>query len=208
MTLRPLFTALGCAAIACLSGCDNRLDVLEPLDGSGGLLASPFVLDDFEDGDTKSLSIPGGYWYFQPDGTCSGVFPSEFTPDRPGNSHAMHTRGGGCTSWGSLLGLDLGGSGDVFDASGFDALRFWARAEPGFATTINVSLLNPQHFDTVIELDTEWQQFVLPLDGFMFNDKPPAQPYDPSKFTHLQFFVFSEAPFDYWLDDVAFVRGE
>ena len=177
--------------------------------GAGGSLpVSPALLDDFEDGDTKSLGIDEGYWYFRPDGTCTGVFASELTADRAGSTHSMRTRGGGCTEWGSLLGLDLGGSGDVYDASSFDALRFWARAEPGFATTINVSLLNPQHFDTVIGLGAEWQEYVLPLDGFTFNDRPPAQPYDPSKFTHLQFFVFSEEPFDYWIDDVAFVRAE
>jgi hypothetical protein len=179
--------------------------------GAGGSeLPSPFVLDDFEDGDTQSLSIPEGYWYFEPDPTCSGSFVIETTAGHPDMTHAIRARGGGCTDWGALLGLDLGGTapGDSFDASSFDALRLWARAEPGSVAELSVSLMDPQHFDTVIEVSAEWQEFVLPLDGFMFNDQGPEPPYDVSRFTHLQFFVFSPESFDFWLDDIAFVRSE
>ena len=213
MARRSRFTLLGIFAVACLSACnDGRLDVLEPLDGTGGPLASPFVLDDFEDGNTESLSISEGYWYFSPDPdpTCSGWFVIETTAGHDDTTHAIRTRGGGCTAWGALVGLDLGGSSDTdtFDASSFDALALWARAEPGSVTELSVSLMDPQHFDTVIDLGTEWQEFVLPLDGFAFNDQGTEQPYDVSRFTHLQFFVFSPDNFDFWLDDIAFVRTE
>lgn len=172
-------------------------------------LPSPFVLDDFEDGDTRSPNIPQGYWYFQTDEACdSGWLSVENTADRPGNAHAIRARGGNCTNWGALLGLDLGLTGETFDATSFDELRLWARAEPGSFATISVSLLDPRHFDTVIDLTTEWQQFVLPLDGFAYNDLGPDQPFDLAVLTHLQFFVFSDAAFDFWLDDLAFVRSE
>ena len=139
--------------------------------GNAGISGtSPFVLDDFEDGDTQSLNIPEGYWYFQPDGTCSGSFGIEVTSGSSGSTHAIRARGGGCTDWGALLGLDLGGTGQTFDASSFDALRFWARAEPGSHAELSVSLLDPVHFDTAITLTSEWQEFVLPLDDFVFND--------------------------------------
>jgi hypothetical protein len=167
---------------------------------------SPFVLDDFEDGDTESLSIVEGYWYFQPDTTCTGVFGVEIVTARPGNTHAIRARGGGCSAWGALLGLDLGGAGDAFDASSFGALRLWSRAEVGSFSTISVSLLDPLHFDTTIDLTTDWSDYVLPLDGFSFNDEGGVQPFDRDALTHLQFFVFSDTSFDFWLDDVAFVR--
>jgi len=168
--------------------------------------ASPFLLDDFEDGDTQSL-IPEGYWYFQPDGTCSGSFGIEVTSGSSGSTHAIRVRGGGCTDWGALLGLDLGGTGQTFDASSFDALRFWARAEPGSDSELSVSLLDPVHFDTPITLADEWREFVLPLDDFVFNDtgETPLR-FDRNALTHLQFFVFSALPIDFWLDDVAFVN--
>ena len=211
MARRTPFTLLALLAIACLSACDDgQLDVLEPHDGTGGLLASPFVLDDFEDSNTESLNIADGYWYLErdPTSTCRGSFPIETTAGHDGTTHALRTLGGGCTAWGALLGLDLGGSSDTdsFDASSFDALRLWARAEPGSVTELSVSLLDPQHFDTVVELGTEWQELVLPLDGFVFNDQGSEEPYDVSRLTHLQIFVFSADDFDFWLDDIAFVR--
>jgi hypothetical protein len=171
-------------------------------------LPSPFVLDDFEDGDTQSLNIPEGFWYSQPDSTCSAPFGIETVVGRADNTHAIRTRGGVCTDWGALLGLDLGGTIETFDASSFDALRFSLRVEAGTPTELNVSLHTPVHFDTVIDATTEWQEFVLPLDGFFFNDRPPEQAFDVSRLTHLQFFVFSPEPFDFWLDDIAFVRSE
>ncbi len=212
MASRTLFALLASFGVACLSACNGgRLDVLEPLESGslGGSLPSPYVLDDFEDGDTRSLSIPEGYWYFEPDPTCSGSFVIETTAGHDDITHAIRTRGGGCNAWGALVGLDLGsGETDTFDASSFDAIRLWARAEPGSVTELNVSLMDPQHFNTVIEVSTEWQEFVLPLDGFMFNDQPPEQPYDLTRFTHFQVFVFSADAFDFWLDDLAFVRSE
>jgi hypothetical protein len=180
--------------------------------GSGGRssLPSPFVIDDFEDGNTESLSIRQGYWYSTPDESeaCSAYFRIEAIVDRPSNTHAIRAQGGNCTEWGSLLGLDLGGTVLTFDASSFDELRFWARADPGSETSVSVSLMDPRHFDTAVELTDEWREYVLPLDGFVFNDQGTEEPFDPDVLTHLQFFIFAPGAVDYWLDDIAFVRSE
>jgi hypothetical protein len=176
---------------------------------SGSHLPSPFLLDDFEDSDTKSPNIPEGYWYFRKDGACtSGWLAVEMTQGELGQTHAIRSRGEGCGNWGALLGLDLGYEAGMFDASSFDALRLWARAEPGSFAQVSVSLLDPLHFDTLIVLDAEWREFVLPLDAFVFNDREPEEPFDVDRLTHLQFFVFSPDAFDFWLDDLAFVRFE
>lgn len=205
-----LFVLLAVFAATGAFACDSELRALERDDeGSDDPPRSPFVLDDFEDGDTQSLNIPEGYWYFRPDETCSsGSFVIEATPERVENTHAIRARGGGCTAWGALLGLDLGGSGETFDASSFDALRLWARAEAGTVSTLSVSLLDPEHFDFIVEVSADWQELTLPLDDFAYNDDEVERPHDASRFTHLQFFVFSAEPFDFWLDDVAFVRSE
>jgi len=199
LALLTALLALGCQ--------DGHLDVLRATPAAGAM-ASPFVLDDFEDGDTQSLSIADGYWYFEPDATCSGGFGIEVVAGRSESTHAVRARGSGCSEWGALLGLDLGGVGETFDASSFQELRFWARAEPGSFATISVSLLDPAHFDTDIALTGEWQEYVLPLDSFRFNDRGAAQAFDTGALTHLQFFAFTEAAFDFWLDDLAFVRTE
>jgi hypothetical protein len=177
---------------------------------NGSTLPSPFLLDDFEDdSDTKSPNIPEGYWYFETDGACtSGWLAVEMTQTELGGTRAIRSRGGGCRNWGALLGLDLGYEAGMFDASSFDAIRLWARAEPGSTTEVSVSLLDPLHFDTLIQLDAEWREFVLPLDAFVFNDQEPEEPFDVDRLTHLQFFVFSPDAFDFWLDDLTFVRFE
>jgi hypothetical protein len=208
-TLRFAIVLAASTATGALA-CDGELDVIERASSGapGAVPSAPFVLDDFEDGDTQSSSIPEGYWYFTPDGTCSGAFSIEPTPERAPNTHAIRFRGGGCTAWGALLGLDLGGAGPSFDASSLDALRLSARAEAGSVTALSVSLLDPQHFDVTLELGTDWRDVSLPFGDFTFNDNGAEEPFDTSGLTHLQFFVFSAEPFDIWLDDLAFVRSE
>ena len=197
---------------------DGRLDVFQPsLDSGasgaggfagqptggsgGGAPASPFVLDDFEDGDTQSF-IRDGFWYLKPDDTCTGSFGIELVTDRPGSGRAIRARGGGCMSWGALLGLDLGGTDTPFDGSSFGLLRFWARAEPETVAELTVSLLDPLHFNAPIDMTSSWREYALALDGFAFEDQGPARPLDSSALTHLQFFVFSSESFDFWLDDL------
>jgi hypothetical protein len=174
--------------------------------GSAGTLPmSPFAIDDFEDGNTESL-ILGGYWYGKPDPTCTIPFSIEDITDRPGSTRAIRAHGGGCTAWGAFLGVDLRGSDPKFDTSSFTTLRFWARAEPGSVTELTVSLLEQAHFNTAIELTSDWQEFLLPLSGFEFDDAGDPRPLDRAAVEHLQFFVLSSASFDFWIDDVAFVR--
>lgn len=231
-TFRLASVAAGCLALL-LAGCsDGQLETFEIVGaggdqggpgvagasasagsadqsngGTGGsALVSPFVLDDFEDGDTVSF-IPGGVWYLQPDATCAPLYGCELVTDRPGSRRAMRARGGGCTIWGALLGLDLGVTPDQFDASSFQELRFWARASPGSEMELSVHLLDPLHFSTRIELTSDFREYRLPFDGFIFDDEGAPQVFDPSVLTHLQFFVLSSEDFDFWLDDVAFERS-
>jgi hypothetical protein len=231
-TLRFALVLAVSAATGVLA-CDGELEVIERANQDGGAAApsggsagsaptggapgagsagaagaAPFVLDDFEDGDTQSSNISEGYWYSRPDGTCSVGLSIESTPERAPNTHAIRFRGGGCTAWGALLGLDLGGAGESFDASSFDSLRFSVRAEAGSVTTLNVSLLDPLHFDVMLEASTDWRDVSLPFSGFTFNEAGPEEPFDTDRLTHLQFFVFSPESFDIWLDDLAFVRAE
>jgi hypothetical protein len=171
--------------------------------GRDGSLPSPFLLDDFEDGDTKSANIPDGYWYVQTDRECDDTILSIEATEGPfDETQAIRVRGDGCRDFGALLGLDL----DSFDASSFDALRLWARAESDEETEVSVSLLAPNHFDAAIRLDGEWREFEIPFDEFMFNDREPEDGFDIERLEHLQFFIVDRGAFDYWLDDLAFVR--
>jgi hypothetical protein len=167
--------------------------------------SGPLLIDDFEDQDRQS-SASDGDWYQSADGTGTANFGPEPVTDRPGSTFAVHAFGGGFTVWGSLLGVDLAGSKTHFDATGYEALRFWARAAPHSTRTLTVSLLdkNDNHYQTEIQLGEVWSEYVLPFR----NAKVPegAPPFDPATLWHLQFFILNTAePFDFWLDDLTFI---
>lgn len=163
------------------------------------------LLDDFEDGDTEALE--DGWWYVQHDGTATApTLVIEASNDRMGSVYALHTFGGGFSSWGMFIGLDL--PGPIFDASGYGALRFLARAEAPSTRTIDVQFLdanNRDHFGVQIELGTGWQQFVLPLEEFVYLDQEGPRAFNPANVSQILFFVLSSEDFDFWLDDVGFV---
>lgn len=170
--------------------------------GAGGnpTATEPLLIDDFEDGNTQCVATDG-YWYLVNDGT--GWQELTFAPPSEWSSQALHMRGGGFTQWGMALGLDLPGSLGVFDASAYRELRFQARAEPGSTTDIEVHVLESDlHFSAKVALTAAWSEYVLPLGSMLSTAGDPARPLDPTAISALQFFVLSDAPFDYWLDDV------
>lgn len=201
MSVRHVLGFLALGLVACI---DGRLDLIH--ERSSAEPPSPFVLDDFEDGDTQSPTIAEGYWYFQPDGTCTGSFGVELDVDSAEGNRAIRARGGDCTDWGALLGLDLSNT-ETFDASSFDELRFRARTQPGVVLELTVSFLNPSHFDASVEATGEWTEYALPLDDFTLDGGGSSEPFDRSALTHLQFFVLSASTFDFWLDEVTLVRS-
>lgn len=171
--------------------------------GAGTPMATePLLIDDFEDGNTQCIAT-SGFWYLVNDGT--GVQEMTFATPADRSSQALHLRGGGFTQWGMALGLDIAGSHPVFDASAYSELRFQARAEPGATTDIEVHILESDlHFSAKVALTPDWSEFVLPLGSMLSTAGDPARPLDPTAIAAIQFFVLSDATFDYWLDDVVF----
>lgn len=176
--------------------------------GGGGdpVATEPLLIDDFEDGNTQCLAT-AGYWYFVNDGTgWQDQITFGAAPEQNPTTQALHMRGGGFRQWGTALGLDLAGSYPVFDASAYGGLRFHARAEPGSTTELEVHVLESGlHFSAKVALTSEWSEFVLPLGAMLPTAGDPPRPLDRAAIAAIQFFVLSDAPFDYWLDDVALV---
>ncbi len=163
----------------------------------------PLLIDDFEDGNTQCLAT-SGYWYLVNDGTgWQEQITFGVAPERSPATRALHLRGGGFTQWGMALGLDLAGSSPVFDASAYSELRFHARAEPGSTTDIEVHILESGlHFSAKVALTSGWSEFVLPLGSMPSTEGDPSRSLDRAAISAIQFFVLSNASFDYWLDDV------
>jgi hypothetical protein len=172
--------------------------------GAGTPLATePLLIDDFEDGNTQCIAT-SGFWYLVNDGTgWQEQITFAAAPEQIPATQALHMRGGGFSQWGTALGLDLAGSYPVFDASGYGELRFHARAEPGSTTDVEVHVLESGlHFSAKVALTTGWSEYVLPLGSMLSTEGDPPRPLDRAAITAIQFFVLSDAAFDYWLDDV------
>lgn len=162
----------------------------------------PLLIDDFEDGNTQCVAT-SGFWYLVSDTTGVQEMTFDVAPDWP--TQALHLRGGGFSQWGTALGLDIAGSDPVFDATAYSELRFYARAEPGSTTDIEVHILESDlHFSAKVPLTGQWSEFVLPFGRMLSTAGDPTRPLDPAAISAIQFFVLSDAEFDYWLDDVVF----
>jgi hypothetical protein len=169
--------------------------------------ADTLVIDDFEDGDLTAL-LRGGQWYISNDGT--GVQSLSVTASSialPASTLSIHTSGVGFESFGALLGLDIAGSAASFDASAYGALSFMARAEAGSTQSVLFAfLVGSQHFAVPLTLGTTWGRHTIPFSAALPVEDGPLTSFDPRAIAAIQFVVLSEASFDFWLDDLAFVK--
>lgn len=161
----------------------------------------PLLIDDFEDQDTRSAA--SGYWYQISDGTGTQAFGVE---SAIGRGFALHASGVGSTDWGSAIGVNLAGTKSYFDATGYRALRFWARASAASTRTLTVSFLETNlHYQTEIELTEEWHEYVFPFASARVPEGAPS--FDPAALSALQFFMLTSEAFDFWLDDLTFTTS-
>lgn len=172
--------------------------------GMGGAAHDTLLIDDFEDGDTLANS-GFGWWYTTNDTTGEQDFRIAEVFDRPEGTRAANSSGTGFDVWGALVGLDLTIGEGTYDARAFSELRFWARAAPDSVTAVSARLIEGDlQFEKAIELSADWQEYVLELRSLSAVDGS-ARVIDSSRLMALQFFVFSDQRFEFWIDDVVFV---
>lgn len=151
------------------------------------------------------------------------------------SSWGLHTAGSGFTSWGAGIGADLNNSGtggkEPYDASYDDGsgtmvpyagITFWARSDTAPQT---VSVVFPDgdtdsaggicttcdhHWLGSVIIGSDWQQFTVPFSSLQLESgtQPPPGPFDPTRLVSVQFRVNPGPAFDFWVDDVAFVRPQ
>lgn len=162
--------------------------------------SAPFLVDDFEDGDTKAASGLG-WWYTQSDTTGQQNFQIEASGDAEVGAFSAHYSGFGFQVWGALLGLDFTPGEGQMDVSDYRALHFRARAGEDSVTQMSARLLDPEgQYAVELELTTEWRDYELAFDALREVDGSP-RPFDPTRLTQLHVFIFSSDYFDLWLDD-------
>jgi hypothetical protein len=197
-------------------------------EGSAGAPAVEIdLIDDFEDGDDVISANDGrvGTWYASNDGSGTQepsegdlVEPALLAPARDASQRALHTFGGGFTTWGAFVRANLrvgaAGANQPYDASDYTGVRFWARSGddeqhaaflvlPSADTTMCPGC--GDHFGTEFEYSSEWQEYHLPFDEMEqrgFGAPRPA--LVTSEILAVQILFEDDVDFDIWIDDVGF----
>jgi hypothetical protein len=186
-----------------------------PVAGTGNALpTSPLLIDDFEDGDSRSKE-PLGWWYPVNDKTSAQGFGIEPVSGGTANVYALRTHGSGFRGWGAAVGVSLMAESTAvgvimvaqstpLNPRGYEEVCFLARVEADIGAPIQVHLLSAEeeHYIQGVSLSEAWTRHCLPLVDFI---GPSEAPLEPDALIALQFFFPTGTPFAVWLDDVSLV---
>lgn len=186
------------------------------------------LVDDMEDANTTVILGEGrsGVWHILSDGTGQGIIrPERLEGHVKSGSYAMHASGSGFTNWGAGLGLDLNNPGQhadtkaPYDASEFTGIEFWARSARPMSIAIALPDANTDpsggrcsacghHWHTTVAVESEWKRFAIEFGKLVLDpgtEPAPAAP-DLRTLTSIQFRVNANIEYDFWIDDLAFLR--
>ncbi len=186
------------------------------------------LIEDLEDGDTRSLEREGrgGYWYSMVDQHGSKMSPQQFMPDAPGRAgskHAAHMSGQLAPSAPQVypyagLGFRLAEHGS-YDASRYEGISFWAKGPGKIRFEVPDAYTSPSggwctecynDFGIEIGLTDEWARYTVLFDWMLqkpnWGDRKPQIATDELVGLEWEFSSQDKA-FDIWIDDVAFVCG-
>jgi hypothetical protein len=200
------------------------------------------MIDDMEDPDDAILVTDGrrGAWFVLNDGSDGGVqvpamgAPFDMTAipgGRGASAYAAHTSGQGFTTWSPLVGFWLNKAPSAFkqlyDASRYNAITFWARTSASdaakFSASVRVqfpdrdtdpdgqvctadgSLGCSDHYGRNVVLTSDWVKYTIRFSqlqqaGF----GQPAGGFDAAHMYGVEFQFALGSAFDCWIDDIAF----
>lgn len=186
------------------------------------------MVDDLEDGDWKLLdgSARDGDWYLVSDGTGSAQLgPKRITGEpRRGSVFALHVAGSGFSAWGAGAGIDLhldriAKAKDSYDASRYQGISFWARAEKPLVLSVVFPDENTEprwkrckvcnrHWYAKVPIRTYWERFDIEFDDLVLDGGavPAPKSLDAARLVSLQFRTEPGPAFDFWIDDLALLR--
>ena len=192
------------------------------------------LIDDMEDGDGQICELSGrqGSWWTDSDLTSTDLTPGknvEFRPKRlaPGtrgaSQYAAHFSGSGFTKWGAAMGLNLNqteaGEGTV-DASQKVGIKFSMKSNVPVSVKFDIPQTeHPERGGACVDSATahncynhfyfeitatgpNWVDYEVPFAAL--RQLGGSATWNPSVLRGIQFFVGPNAPFDVWVDDLAF----
>jgi hypothetical protein len=208
------------AGVAPSDGCGQPSDAA--MDGANQTAAYDALIDDFEHKDGAIYPRGGrhGAWITFNDGTgmqtpASGMplVPELWAGDAGSGSHALHTSGTSFTTWGAAVQVSL--SSMPYDAQGYSGIRFtYASTTPLIFGVGTVATTPPPqgscasdcygHFGVRLPASARLTTVEASWDELYQSFGAPAV-FDPTQLLALQWNFPVGSPFDFWLDDVAFV---
>lgn len=196
------------------------------------------LIDDGEDNNNQGAVVEGrgGYWYTYVDDGGSTVDPpagaagGTFTMS-PGGANGskfaarVHgTLGGGAIVFGAM-GVNLVDPKDVYDASRYQGIAFWAKKGAGSAPKVRFKVPDGNtdeeggvckecfnDFGVDLNLTDDWKQYVVPFRSMKQMEgwgSPRPRALDRKKVYGLQWQASTPgATYDIWIDDIAFIGCE
>jgi endoglucanase len=190
------------------------------------------LIDDFEDGNSRSAMIGGrgGYWYAYVDKqgstiTPSGTFESE-EGGRDASKYVAEMKGklAGSSIVYAGIGMDFTSPKVAYDASKYEGITFFAKRAPNTMSKLTVKLpdidTDPDgkvctecynDFNYTIDVGEQWQRYVLVFRDLRQEGAwgAPRKPHiDPHKLFAIHWEAkTSGGDYDFFIDDIAFVCG-
>ena len=185
------------------------------------------LIDDMEDENARILIREGrsGVWMVLGDSKAKqtpragqNAFPVPIPDGRDGSRYAVRVFGGRQQNPGPAASLGLS-PGRCYDASAYAGLEFWARGKSRIhvrVTMIDVmaaefgGLCRKDCYDSHVEpvdLSPEWTLHRIRWEELEQVGWGRPEVFDPRRLLSIEFSVLpADTPFDFWIDDVAFIR--
>ena len=187
-----------------------------------------------------NVDTASGYWDFSRDSSAGTTMPASNATLLPvdgganGTAKALHVTGSNLTGWGGALAAILS-NGCPFDASKYGGFSFYAKGTSSTSDGNNKLLVlvgNPEYIPktlggfcddnaldarcfarhrVLIELKSEWKQFIIPWDDLKAATFGSPLPFGPNRVRDIIFSANGPskptdpaASFDFWIDQLAF----
>lgn len=198
----------------------------------GAVCGPDGLIDDGEDGNNQVIVHTGRagyiYTYMDPEGTTispkAGSEGGVFAMSAGGHNSGYAMRMNGTVANAKIvyagMGLNMTDPKDMYDATQYKGISFWAKRGPGASNVVRVKMpdvnTDPDgglcgncynDFGLDIKLNEEWTQYIIPFGKMKQepgwgNPRPGSLAVD--KVFALQFQVKKPGPYDVWVDDIAF----
>ncbi|MDG5816420.1 hypothetical protein QA601_15090 [Chitinispirillales bacterium ANBcel5] len=181
---------------------------------------SGFLLDDFEDGNTKSAlgEFTGGFWYSFMDTILGGNSQLQWSVEPDEDGYALKSEIALDTTPDAWAGIGLGLSdcGFEFDLTALESISFRAKGTGTVRLSIESSTVDSishwPHFGYTIDLQPQWVKYTITADslGVLKNtevwDSGITWKQAAQRITRIEFEAsgyYSETPLiEFWIDDL------